>query len=106
MCHCMLVANAKVLGKFARVICLAGVVAALVAPRLPAQDEAAHFDWMPPESVGVASRGRNLGGEQIIPEITITPTPKATADMSKYTKEYVIELEKFGISNKTFQTLY
>lgn len=36
-------------------------------------------------------------GEMIIPEITITPTPKITADRSKFTREYVIELEKFGI---------
>ncbi len=57
------------------------------------------FDWMPTESVSDNSRGEDVGGEQILPEITFTKIPKATADISKFNKEYVIDLKKFGISN-------
>lgn len=42
---------------------------------------------------------RDLGGEQIIPEVTITSTPKPTADASRFEREYVIELDRFEISN-------
>jgi len=65
-----------------------------------AQHVSKRFDWMPPEAVGDASRTVDLGGEQIIPKIIITKTPKATADMSKFTRKYVLELKKFNISNK------
>ena len=71
------------------------------APAKPAKPVATlpdTFEWLPSEATG----GRtDLGGEQILPEITITKTPKPTADASKYTREYVIELEKFNISNKS-----
>lgn len=56
------------------------------------------FEWLPPEAT---ARGgpTDLGGEQIVPNITITKTPKPTSDASKYNREYVIYLEKFSISN-------
>ncbi|MEQ8785962.1 MAG: M14 family zinc carboxypeptidase [Pirellulaceae bacterium] len=38
--------------------------------------------------------------ERRIREIAITPTPKSTADAAKFKKEYVLELERFGISNQ------
>ena len=54
------------------------------------------FAWLPPEATG---RRTDLDGEQILPKITIMKTPKPTADASKYNREYVIELDKFHISN-------
>lgn len=75
-----------------------------------------HFlaDFAPPENTSTSKkrgeqawlpRGpqhtdpRDLGGEQIIPEVSVTPTPKPTADASRFDREYVIELDRFGISN-------
>lgn len=57
------------------------------------------LDWMPPQLDERGLNSQNLGGEQIIPEIMITKTPKPTSDMSKYAKVYEIELEKFNISS-------
>ena len=58
------------------------------------------LDWMPAQLDEQGLNAQNFGGEQIIPDITITETPKPTADLSKYTKKYVIELKKFNISSK------
>jgi len=57
------------------------------------------FDWMPAEASGAARRAEDIGGEQIIPVIAMTRTPKMTADISKFTRMYEIDLKKFGISN-------
>ncbi len=57
-----------------------------------------NFEWVPAEALGGVDQTES-GAEQIIPKITITKTPKPTADPAKYTREYVIELEKFHISN-------
>lgn len=82
---------------------LAGFVLALA---LAPSDATAIYDkqipWMPPEIVWVpptAAGNENPGVEAINPEIVITPTPKPTADASKFTKEYVIDLKAFNISN-------
>ncbi|HCE43293.1 MAG TPA: hypothetical protein DET40_07075 [Lentisphaeria bacterium] len=78
------------------------VIALGLSTPVLAEDEVVgkRFDWMPAESVSENSRGEDIGGEQIIPEITVTKTPKATADIAKFTREYVIDLKKFGISNE------
>ncbi len=55
------------------------------------------YDWIPPEAMSEGLRAEE--SVQIIPEITVTKTPKATADASKYTREYVIDPAKFGIFN-------
>jgi len=55
------------------------------------------FDWMPEEASSEKLRGEDAGGEQIIPEITLTKTPKPTADLSKFEQIYKIDLKKFGI---------
>ncbi|MCG3150465.1 MAG: hypothetical protein PCFJNLEI_03951 [Verrucomicrobiae bacterium] len=57
------------------------------------------FDWMPAEAAGDQLRGDEAGGEQIIPEITLTATPKPTADLTKFKHVYKIDLKKFGIRN-------
>jgi hypothetical protein len=64
-------------------------------PVVPAE----RFDWMPVEGIGAKLAADDLGGEQILPEITLTPTPKPTADLAKFTKVYTIDLQKFGIYN-------
>ena len=53
------------------------------------------YDWIPPEAMSEGLRAEE--SVQIIPEITITKTPKATADASKFTREFLIDLAKFGI---------
>src|SRR5262245_16643649 len=57
------------------------------------------FDWMPAEASSAQLRSED-GGERIIPEITLTKTPKATADLSKFTKIATLDLAKYGISNE------
>ena len=84
----------------APVVMFSVLVAGLSLPVL-AEDKVPgkRFDWMPAESVSDNLRGEDLGGEQILPEITFTKIPKTTADISKFTKEYLIDLKKFNISN-------
>jgi hypothetical protein len=55
----------------------------------------AAFDWMPPQP----NEGPRPNSDQIIPVLTVTATPKRTADASAYKKTYLIELSKFGIHN-------
>ncbi|CAN5394223.1 hypothetical protein BH09VER1_BH09VER1_08340 [soil metagenome] len=65
---------------------------AQAAPKEPATPA---MDWVPPQAMEDTLRAE--GGEVTIPEITITPTPKVTADTAKFTKEYRIDPAKFGI---------
>lgn len=65
----------------------------------PAATKADDFSWLPAEAGGGAI-GDSAADAQLIPEITITETPKPTADATRYTREYVLELEKFNISNE------
>ena len=71
----------------------------LVLAQSPARanEPAPNMDWVPPAAMG--DNLREAAGVQIIPEVHVTPTPKITADLSKFTKEYIIEREKFGIFN-------
>jgi len=57
------------------------------------------FDWLPAEAFGSNLRAEEAGGEQIIPKLVVTPTPKPTADDAKFTRVYELELAKFGIRN-------
>ena len=51
--------------------------------------------WMPEE----ASGGRESeGGERILLPVTRTVLPKKTADITKFTRIYTLELKKFNIS--------
>jgi len=75
------------------------VAGALLTNTPPSIHAAGRFDWMPAEASGGRLLAEDLGGEQIIPEITLTKTPKPTADLSKFTRVYKIDLEKFGIYN-------
>ena len=54
---------------------------------------------MPPPIDDVRLNSDWANSDQIIPELIVAKTPKATADRSKFTREYVLELERFGISN-------
>ena len=61
-------------------------------PALPVPNKLA---WLPPSSQSTDPTGR-----QNLPKITITRTPKQTADKSKFTRKYTLDLKKFNISNK------
>ena len=57
------------------------------------------FDWVPTPP----SAGKALGdgkSQHVNLPIQFTEIPKKTADKSKYTRKYTIDLEKFNISNK------
>ena len=62
-----------------RVHCLT-VAGALLTTTPPPIQAADRFDWMPAEAIGGRLLAEDLGGEQIIPEITLTKTPKPTAE--------------------------
>jgi len=67
---------------------------------LPSAPKAAEvYPWMPREvDLAELTEGETVGG-QPVPEIIVTETPKPTADVSKFTREYVIELARFDIHN-------
>lgn len=56
------------------------------------------YDWMPPASLGTELAAAPADGSRP-PEITLTPTPQATAVLSNYTREVVIDLRRFNIRN-------
>lgn len=60
------------------------------------QAESSGYDWMPAEA---EHAGAPSGPAAPLMPLTITSTPKPTADVSKFTKVYTLELEKFGIRN-------
>lgn len=83
------------------IMCFSLISFCMYAVEASAQHEnQGRFDWMPPEATDDASRTLDMGGEQIIPEIIVTSTPKRMADVTKYTRIYELELKKFGISNQ------
>lgn len=57
------------------------------------------FEWLPAEAQGAELSAEAMGGERIIPTVTLTKTPRPTADLAGYTKVYTIDPAKFGIRN-------
>jgi len=82
-----------------RLLCF--VAAQLIGASLEMRSAGAaeSFDWLPAESQGAALGADDLGGEQIVPAVVLTGTPKLTADLAKFTKVYTLDLAKFGIRN-------
>ncbi len=74
--------------------CLIGL---LCTCALSLSGEAPVYEWMPEEAEHAGS-GRLETAGPVYPVI-FTAIPKVTADLSKFTKKYVLELEKFGIRN-------
>ena len=70
------------------------ITLALFCGTVTAQERAA---WMPEEATATDQVAD--GGERIVLPVTFTNLPKATADMSKFTKVWTIDLEKFKIKN-------
>jgi len=52
------------------------------------------FAWLPAEA-----DGGTTDISEIIPEIVVTKTPKPTADAARFARQYILELDRFGISN-------
>lgn len=72
--------------------CIGSCMAFLILSGMFAQERAS---WMPEE----ASGGRESeGGERILLPVTRTALPKKTADITKFTRTYTLELKKFNIS--------
>jgi hypothetical protein len=59
--------------------------------------EAPVYEWMPEEAEHAGS-GRIETAGPVYP-VVYTQIPKITSDLSKFTKRYVLELQKFGIRN-------
>ena len=49
------------------------------------------FEWLPAESQGAELSAEAMGGEQIIPTVMLTKTPKQTADLSQFTSDLSID---------------
>ncbi len=75
------------------------IAATALCTCLGASEAADRFDWLPLESQAAELSADNTGGAQIIPTVALTNTPKVTADLTKFTKRYTIDLAKFGIRN-------
>lgn len=68
-----------------------------VAAQHPAETP---YDWLPVVAEDMRMEpGSESTTRQVILPVESTMLPKATADISAFTKEYVIDLPKFGISN-------
>lgn len=59
-----------------------------------AEESKSGYEWMPTEA---EHAGAQQGPAAPLHPLTITTTPKPTADASRFTKVYTLELEKFGI---------
>lgn len=88
--------NRKIMGT----ICLRALLAFFTFALLLFVEAGERFEWMPAEAESGSLSVKNSGGEQIIPNIIETQTPKKTADKSKFTRKYIIDLRKFNISNE------
>ncbi len=75
------------------------IAAIALCTYLGASEAADRFDWLPLESQAAELSADNTGGTQIIPTVALTNTPKVTADLTKFTKRYAIDLAKFSIRN-------
>ena len=76
------------------------IALALFCGTVTAQERA---EWMPEEATATDQVAD--GGERIVLPVTFTNLPKATADMSKFTKVWTIDLEKFKIKNDASVTV-
>ena len=76
-------------------IALLATALAFAVPGFCAED---NFEWVPAEAHEGKSGGSYQEGLQATP-VTFTKIPKATADASKFTKEYLVDLKKFNISS-------
>jgi hypothetical protein len=75
---------------------IAGVMAGMALASAIRAAEA--FDWMPPASLETGLAAEPADGSPV-PDIALTPTPKATADLAQYTREVVLDLKRFHIRN-------
>lgn len=69
----------------------------LLVPLVHAAPKDPGFPWRPIEALSEEARAVQ-SSVRILP-ILVTPTPKSTADMSKYTKKHVLDLKAFAIYN-------
>jgi hypothetical protein len=79
-------------------LCAAGLLATN-NPSFANSTTVGGYQWMPTEAVGGGLSLGNSTTPQVLPEITITKTPKATANIANYNKIYTLELAKYNIKN-------
>lgn len=58
------------------------------------------FEWMQVDASNDGLKEAESMGRAAQEKVIYTPIPKVTADASKFTKEYVVDLKKFSISNE------
>lgn len=58
------------------------------------------YDWLPPDAESAESRATETYSKVVVLPVLETTLPKATADPSRFSREYVIDLVKYGISDK------
>ncbi len=60
---------------------------------------APNYEWLPVEANIAGSAADEMNTPQVFLAVTITKTPKLTADIAKFTKTYTIDLGKLDIQN-------
>ncbi len=83
-------------------ITLPAVIASILVLMIPclshaAEEAASAYQWLPAQAAGEELKADEKQGE--VSPVVLTKTPKGTADASKFTKEYLIDLEKSQIRN-------
>ncbi len=75
------------------------VIAMLLTTIVVAEDEDSNggFAWMPAQLADEQLDAERSAGGSFAREVEVTTTPRPTADVAKYTNEYVISLPNFGI---------
>jgi hypothetical protein len=82
---------------FSTVGALAGVLCAATVAF--AEEPAPTYQWLPAEAADAGSGLGDAATPLVLLPVTITKTPKATADVSRFAKLYTIDLQKFNIKN-------
>lgn len=88
------VASGGLIRRYAAGVCLSALF--LGGVLVSRAVESGGYEWMPAEAEHAGASG---GGAAPLRKLTEVSVPKPTADASKFTKVYTLELEKFGIRN-------
>jgi hypothetical protein len=88
--------------KFVALLCITGMICfGLAISALPAITAEAPptYQWLPVEAADGGAGNASKVTPLSIRKVEITAIPKQTSNIAKFSREYVIDLKKFGISN-------
>ena len=76
---------------------LAVMLVLIAVPRVAGDEPKAGFEWLP--SSALSEEARAAQSQMRILPVVVTTTPKPTADAARFDRAYIIDLEKFKISD-------